>query len=667
MPAHIARGDKLQHAALSAAHRGQKSDSGVAERDDAISERTSRGRRAEAALDVFDCQSGRRHETDCGERGPIGLRAVSRGERKSSRPAFHRFGPQRALAPSLQRLCIGGKRQHQPAADEPRTERIDHRLERACFANSRDHGNLQFVAQARRECAERLTADMQAEHTQAAVGLRGRSPGQIGTFGHRRSARPHVQQRQCHCGGKYRRGGSERESQGMTHRLRLSVLPAAGMMPAYATVMPARRPIVLSGPVRVASQRKAMKKPDDAGALALLRNAEFRRFWWARSLAVVANQMLLVALGWQMYTLTGSAWDLGLVGLVQFAPSVLLALPAGHALDRFERRLVLIAAVGLQAAAALALAAASQGEWLGRTGILAASALLGAARTFQMPASQALLPQLVPRDALQRAVALGSTTMQAAIVAGPALGGLTYALGPAAVYALAAALQFAGLAGLARLRARPMDTASEPPSMATVLAGLQFIGGHPVMLGAITLDLFAVLLGGAVALLPIFARDILGSGPWGLGLLRAAPSAGALAMSLALVRWPIRRHSGPILLGAVAVFGLATIVFGVSTHFGASLLALAVSGAADMLSIAIRMTLVQLETPDAMRGRVSAVNTVFIGASNQLGEFESGVTAQWFGPVGSVVIGGVGTLLVVAAWIRLFPALARRDLLVPEP
>lgn len=409
-----------------------------------------------------------------------------------------------------------------------------------------------------------------------------------------------------------------------------------------------------------------MKKADNEGAWALLRNAEFRRFWWARSVAVVANQMLLVALGWQMYALTGSAWDLGLVGLVQFAPSVLLALPAGHALDRFERRLVLVAAVALQVVAALALAVASHGEWLGRAGVLSVSTLLGIARTFQMPASQALLPQLVPREALQRAVALGSTTMQAAIVAGPALGGLTYALGPAVVYSLAAALLLASLAGLTRLRPRPASAATEPLSMATVLAGLRFIGGHPVMLGAIALDLFAVLLGGAVALLPIFARDILGSGPLGLGLLRAAPSVGAVAMSLALVRWPIRRHSGPILLGAVAVFGLATIVFGLSTHFAASLIALAVSGAADMVSIAVRMTLVQLETPDAMRGRVSAVNTVFIGASNQLGEFESGVTADWFGPVGSVVLGGVGTLLVVACWIRFFPDLARRDLLVPE-
>ena len=419
----------------------------------------------------------------------------------------------------------------------------------------------------------------------------------------------------------------------------------------------------------------------------LLRQPGFRRFWLSRLASAAAGQMLMVALGWQMYDLTGSAWDLGLVGLAQFVPALLFALPAGHLVDRHDRHRVLAAVQALQVVVAGALTLASVGGALGRDGVLLLSMLLGAARAFQMPASQALLPQLVPRGQLPRALALSATVLQAAVIGGPALGGALYAggagfaaalalrwpalagtapaaAGAAAVYALSALGYAASLWAVAGLRPAVAPRPAHALSLATLLAGLRFIGGHRVVLGAIGLDLFAVLLGGATALLPIFARDILHTGPEGLGLLRGAPAAGALLMSLALTRWPLQRRTGTWLLGAVAVFGLAMVAFGLSTHFWLSLLALAVSGAADMVSVVIRQTLVQLETPDAMRGRVSAVTGLFIGASNQLGEFESGATAAWLGPVASVVLGGVGTLLVVGLWLRLFPALARRDDLV---
>ena len=396
----------------------------------------------------------------------------------------------------------------------------------------------------------------------------------------------------------------------------------------------------------------------------LLALPDFRRFWLSRLYSTTAGQMLMVALGWQMYDLTRSAWDLGLVGLAQFGPALLLALPAGHLVDRNDRRLVLAAALAVQIGVALLLALGTQAQWIGRGGILALSIVLGAVRAFQMPASQALLPQIVSHEQLPRALALASTVLQLAIVAGPALGGVVYGAGAAAVYALSALGFCAALAVTLRLHPRPAQLSRELMGWTTLLAGIEFIRTRPVLLGAISLDLFAVLLGGATALLPIFARDILVTGPTGLGLLRAAPAAGALLTSLALARWPIERRAGAWLLGAVALFGVAIGVFGLSTSFALSLAALAASGAADMVSVVIRNSLVQLATPDAMRGRVSAVNAVFIGASNQLGEFESGATAAWLGPVGSVMLGSAGTLLVVALWTGLFPALARHDRLV---
>jgi predicted MFS family arabinose efflux permease len=349
-----------------------------------------------------------------------------------------------------------------------------------------------------------------------------------------------------------------------------------------------------------------------------------------------------------------------LVGLFQFLPALVMTLPAGHVADRLHRGRIFASCMGVQALIALLLILAAQGGFATRELILAISVALGVARAFQMPAQQALTPLLVPQELLPRAIALSSSGMQAAIMCGPALGGVLYTTGPVTVYGSCAGLLLmaAALTLVVRYPHRPSTLAA---TWGSVLAGFAFVWQRKVLLGATSLDLFAVLLGGATALLPIYARDILHTGPAGLGLLRAAPAAGALVMSLVLIRWPLHRKVGHRLLAAVAVFGVATVVFGLSTDFGLSLLALVITGAADSISVVTRMTLVQLETPDEMRGRVSAVNSIFIGASNQLGEFESGATAALMGPVGSVVLGGVGTLLVAGLWLRLFPALARRD------
>ena len=391
----------------------------------------------------------------------------------------------------------------------------------------------------------------------------------------------------------------------------------------------------------------------------------FMLLWFARLASVTASQMLMVALGWQMYDLTGSAWDLGLVGLLQFLPALALTLPAGQWIDRHHRGRILAGCLGVQVAVALTLTVGSGAGLVTREWLLALSVVLGALRAVQMPAQQALTPLLVPAADLPRALAFSSAGLQGAIIAGPALGGLIYAAGATATYATCAV--FFALAGALCLAIRYEHSPPphEPPSWHSLLAGLRFVVGHKVVLGAVTLDLFAVLLGGATALLPIYAKDILHVGPLGLGLLRGAPAVGALMMSIALTRWPARRRVGARLLVAAAVYGVATLVFGLSTSFSLSMVALAVTGAADMVSVVIRQTIVQLETPDAMRGRVSAVNSLFIGASNQLGEFESGATAAWLGPVGSVVLGGAGVLLVAGLWPRLFPALARRDALLP--
>jgi MFS family permease len=396
----------------------------------------------------------------------------------------------------------------------------------------------------------------------------------------------------------------------------------------------------------------------------LTRVRPFMQLWVARLFGTAASQMLLVAIGWHMYDLTGSAWDLGLVGLYQFVPALVLALYAGHVVDRHHRGRIVAACFAVQAVVGLALLMAHELHHDSRALLLGLSVVLGAVRAFQMPAQQSLTPMLVPPLMLPRAMAFSSAGMQGAIIGGPALGGLLFAAGTGVVYGVSVALFMVGGVLVGRLRYLQPARVREPVTLATVFAGVNFIWRRKPVLGAISLDLFAVLLGGAVALLPIYAKDILHTGAWGMGLLRSAPAVGALLTSIWLTRQPIERHVGRTLLIAVAAFGVCMVVFGLSRSFTVSLIALAISGGADMVNVVIRQTLVQLETPDDMRGRVSAVSSIFIGASNQLGEFESGATAALLGPVGSVVLGGAGTVAVALAWFKLFPSLARRDRMV---
>lgn len=398
----------------------------------------------------------------------------------------------------------------------------------------------------------------------------------------------------------------------------------------------------------------------------LTRQTAFMRMWFARVASTVGTQMLMVAVGWQMYELTGSAWDLGLVGLFQFLPALLLTLVAGHVADRLHRARIVLVCLLVQGLVALVLMTATEGlwasgPWASRELLLGLSVALGAARAFQMPAQQALTPQLVPPALLSRAMAFSAGGMQSAVIGGPALGGLIFVAGATAVYATSALFFLIASVLMSRVRYAHVAPPPEAVSLSTLMAGLVFVWQRKALLGAVSLDLFAVLLGGATALLPLFAKDILMVGPWGLGLLRAAPAVGAVLMSALLTRWPLQRRVGHRMLGAVAVYGLCMVVFGLSTSFFLSLAVLALSGSADMVSVVVRQTLVQMETPNEMRGRVSAVNSVFIGASNQLGEFESGATAALIGPVGSVVLGGIGTLFIAAAWLRFFPGLAQRD------
>jgi len=397
----------------------------------------------------------------------------------------------------------------------------------------------------------------------------------------------------------------------------------------------------------------------------LFRHPAFIRFWTARLFGSAASQMLMLAIGWHMYQLTGSAWDLGLVGLAQFAPSIATTLPAGHAADRHHRiRLVMLTLV-VQAGIALVLLAATSGGWVERWVLLLMSVALGAIKPYQMSAQSAVLPALVPTALLARAQAFSSAGLQSAVIGGPAIAGVLFLWGNAVVYATCVLLYAIGAVLCLRVRYEHVPPPREPVTLQTLLAGVRFIAGHRLMLGAVSLDLFAVLLGGATALLPIFAAEILHVGATGLGLLRSAPAMGALLVAVALSRWPLSRRVGRKLLLSVVAFGVSMLVFGLSTSFWLSMLALAVSGAADMVSVVVRQTLVQLETPDTMRGRVAAVNMLFIGASNQLGEFESGATAALMGPVASVVVGGCGTILVAALWWRWFPQLVGRDRFEP--
>jgi MFS family permease len=393
----------------------------------------------------------------------------------------------------------------------------------------------------------------------------------------------------------------------------------------------------------------------------------FMQFWLATAGSSFGFQMLSVAVGWQIYSITGRALDLGLIGLVQFIPSVLLALPAGHVADRVERRRIVLYSQLVEWLAIVVLAALTLSNHIHQSGILALVFVIGVAKAFEFPARQSMLPLLVPAKMLPRAMAVNSSADQAAMIMGPALGGFLYVAGPGTVYVIAAILYLFAAAMMSLLRYRQAQSTREPATLKTVFAGVHFIRRRPDVLGVISLDLFAVLLGGATALLPIFAKDILQAGPWGLGLLRAAPAAGALLMSLWLARHGMQRHVGLVMFASVAGFGAATLVFALSTTLWLSLASLFALGAFDMISVVIRSALVQLDTPDDMRGRVSAVNAIFINTSNQLGEFESGLLAAWVGAVNAAVIGGVGTLLVVGLWMMLFPTLRRRQRLQSEP
>jgi MFS family permease len=379
----------------------------------------------------------------------------------------------------------------------------------------------------------------------------------------------------------------------------------------------------------------------------------------SRVLATVGFQMLGVAVGWQLYDLTGRALDLGLVGLAQFVPMILLTLVVGQVADRYDRRLVVILCEIAKAAVAAVLALGAIGGWQTRTTIFALVALLGAAQAFENPAMSALVPEVVERSLIAPAMAWVISAGQTAQIVGPALGGLLYAFGPGAAYFTAGGLFILAGALAVAIRVERRVRPREPLTVETVFSGAAFIYGQRVLLGSMSLDLFAVLLGGATALLPVFAKDILKVGPVGLGVLRSAPAIGALATSVFLARYPLEHRLGSTLFRSVIVFGAATVVFALSTDFVLSLVALTILGAADVVSMVIRMSLAQIRTPDAMRGRVSAVHSLFTGTSNQLGAFESGVLAALIGTVLSVLLGGLGTIAVAAIWMRLFPELRR--------
>jgi MFS family permease len=400
--------------------------------------------------------------------------------------------------------------------------------------------------------------------------------------------------------------------------------------------------------------------PDQAPVL-LRHHRPFLAFWFARIFTASGFQMLTVAIGWNLYQLTGNVLDLGLVGLVQFIPRVIFMLHTGHVADRYDRRKVSAICQAAQALIALALVIGSTTNSVTPEMIFILSFLLGAARSFEMPTTQALLPSIVPNSLFPRAVAASQSAQQSATIVAPALGGFLFAFGSTWVYGPTVLLYVIACALMLNLPARQTPLSKAKATLDSLLAGIRYIRSRPDILGAISLDLFAVLLGGATALLPVFAKDILLTGPWGLGLLRSAPAVGALLMSLWLARFSVERNVGRVMFTAVGIFGVATIAFGLSTSFWFSLAVLVVLGAADMISMVIRASFVQLETPDEMRGRVSAVNGLFIGASNQLGEFESGLTAHWMGTVPAVVLGGIGTLAVTGIWIKLFPSLAKRD------
>ena len=400
-----------------------------------------------------------------------------------------------------------------------------------------------------------------------------------------------------------------------------------------------------------------MSSTISVGAGDLLRHRSFVLFLLSRSLSRFSSQIAAVAIGWQIYELTGSAFDLGMVGLVQFLPTALLVFVAGHAADRFERKRVVQLCQLAEALTALFLAWSTYAGWLNEVQIFIATFIIGIAGAFESPATAALLPLITPQGSLQRATAISSGAAQIATITGPALGGLAFVFAPSLPYAIIVAFWLLGAILTGGIHAMQQVAPKEDASPADLFAGVRFIRNNPAILGTISLDLFAVLLGGVTALLPIYARDILETGPLGLGILRAAPAVGALLTTIVLARHSISRRVGMRMFQAVIIFGAATVAFALSHWMWLSVLALAILGAADTVSVVIRFSLVQLATPDDMRGRVGAVNFLFINASNQLGQFESGVTAALFGTIPAAVLGGVGTIAIALLWMKLFPTL----------
>lgn len=387
----------------------------------------------------------------------------------------------------------------------------------------------------------------------------------------------------------------------------------------------------------------------------------FLRLWLSRGLSGVAFQMQAVAIGWQLYDLTRNPLDLGLVGLAQFVPMFLSTPLAGQAADSFDRRRLAAICQMLGAAVVVMLAVFTYSEILGRIGIFALVAAMSMARAFEFPTMSALLPLTVPRTDLQRATALYSSANQTAFIVGPAVGGLLYVLSPVVTYGTAAVLLCVAAAIASFIRIAPIERRREPITFSSVFAGASYIRRTPELLGSMTLDLAAIVMGATAALFPVFARDVLGTGPWGLGLLRASVAVGALSASVWLAYNPIRRAAGIRMFAGVMVFGLATVVFGLSTSLILSMAALVVMGAADVVSVVVRQSLVQLRTPDEMRGRVGAFNAMFISSSNQLGDLRAGVAAAAIGTVPATIIGGVATIAVALLWMRLFPSLTRLE------
>ncbi len=411
-----------------------------------------------------------------------------------------------------------------------------------------------------------------------------------------------------------------------------------------------------------------MSEPAVPSPTRLTRHRSFVLFWCARTFTNGAYMMQGVAVGWQIYDLTNDPLDLGLVGLVQFLPIVVMSVVAGQLLDLFDRRIVAVVCQLGKALAALCLAVGTAQGWLGREAMFAVLFLSGTARAFEIPTMHSLLNGIVPTTLLPRAIAASGTAQQTAVICGPSLGGLLYgAFGPTTVYAICTAAFVAACVFVGLLKITRRVEERRAVTLATLFAGFGYVRSHPILLGAISLDLFAVLLGGVTALLPIYARDILDAGPWALGLLRSAPAVGALLMSVVLTRHAIERRAGLVMFTAVGVFGIASVIFALSTSIVLSFLALAVYGACDAVSVVIRQSLVQMRTPHDMLGRVMAVNSMFTGSSGTLGEFRAGAVAAWLGAVPSALIGGLGTIAVMAIWMWAFPQLRRVGKLAPEP